>query len=668
MSTKKNNINKESVAEKVFRPDLDEFHSKLFAQMVGRLGRALPINTQTIISDELYSYKEQHADFMQDIESLKYVASLYVLKDLSLQGWVLDVSDNTLTLRMESDNFGSKDKIRTRLHLETDAQFKTPSVKAFIKKMERAKSFNGNVISIKNLFGAPELLAKNILSGGKICSPYVQLVSGELDVHTGYHLSDIWKYFRYTWSIPYKTMPGRNMYYLVRDSLQPFHPVIGIFALGNSVLNLTVRDNDIGWSIESIKQMIDRKCKTENFEQSVSETNGATIKVSYKRAEETKEEFEIRSAKYAENLLSLLIRNVNAAIGDLYLADLDSWDYAGTPSDEYILWLQKESERLRKVSLNNKNQKNPDWKTEAQSNLFTRKRYTELAKLLAAKKRLLEHDDWLPIDQIKHLLSNADGRKAITVALVANRKCKIGSNMMDIIVCGSIPPYNDLLGGKLVSILSCSPIVIRDYTQKYKDQVSEIASRMKGEEVIRDSRLAYLGTTSLYAVGSSQYNRIRVPLSDGSNLEFRKMGITVGYGTVFFSTDTTTVLSKMLEKLDGGKRINHVFGEGTSPRFRLINRGLTILGLHAPSFLNHYSPRIVYSINLAKNTNEFLLGIDKDLKYNFNIDSKEDVNTKTQELVDYWYNRWLLKRLTTVDIIKRLKEFDLTEYLLSNRL
>ena len=146
------------------------------------------------------------------------------------------------------------------------------------------------------------------------------------------------------------------------------------------------------------------------------------------------------------------------------------------------------------------------------------------------------------------------------------------------------------------------------------------------------------------------------------------MGITVGYGTVFFSTDTTTVLSKMLEKLDGGKRINHVFGEGTSPRFRLINRGLTILGLHAPSFLNHYSPRIVYSINLAKNTNEFLLGIDKDLEYNFNIDSKEDVNTKTQELVDYWYNRWLLKRLTTVDIIKRLKEFDLTEYLLSNRL
>ena len=46
--------------------------------------------------------------------------------------------------------------------------------------------------------------------------------------------------------------------------------------------------------------------------------------------------------------------------------------------------------------------------------------------------------------------------------------------MMEIIVCGAIPPYNELLGGKLVSILACSPTVIRDCTEKYKSQVSEI--------------------------------------------------------------------------------------------------------------------------------------------------------------------------------------------------
>ena len=75
------------------------------------------------------------------------------------------------------------------------------------------------------------------------------MVTNKKDSLTGYWLSDIWRYFRYTWSIPYKTMPGRNIYYLVRDALQPYHPIIGIFALGNSVLNLTVRDNKTFFSV-----------------------------------------------------------------------------------------------------------------------------------------------------------------------------------------------------------------------------------------------------------------------------------------------------------------------------------------------------------------------------------------------------------------------------------
>ena len=237
---------------------------------------------------------------------------------------------------------------------------------------------------------------------------------------------------------------------------------------------------------------------------------------------------------------------------------------------------------------------------------------------------------------------------------------------MEIIVCGAIPPYNELLGGKLVSLMACSPTVIRDYTERYRGQISEIASRMKGEEVVRDSHLVYLGTTSLYAVGSSQYNRIKAPIGDGGTIEFRRMGITEGYGTVFFSKETTALFSRMLELQDGGKKINHVFGEGTSPRFRLISRGLSTIGIKADAFLKHYSPRIVYSINLAKNTNEFLLGLDQTVDYGFDLENPNEVAEKTQELVNYWYNRWLLKRLTTVDIEERLNAFDINNLLLGN--
>ena len=137
---------------------------------------------------------------------------------------------------------------------------------------------------------------------------------------------------------------------------------------------------------------------------------------------------------------------------------------------------------------------------------------------------------------------------------------------------------------------------------------------MKGEKVVRDSRLAFLGTTSLYAIGSSQYNRIKVPVTDDFCLQYKKMGITEGYGTVFFSKDTTASLMRVLELQDGGRRINNIFGEGTSPRFRLISRGLSSLGIRADAFLQHYSPRIVYSIELAKNTNAFLCGATDELR------------------------------------------------------
>ena len=99
--------------------------------------------------------------------------------------------------------------------------------------------------------------------------------------------------------------------------------------------------------------------------------------------------------------------------------------------------------------------------------MFKKKRAAELARLLEAKIIFNAHKQPASADWLRELMGKEEGRKAVNVALVANRKTKIGSNMMEIIVCGGIPPYNELLGGKLVSILACSPQVIRDYTEKY---------------------------------------------------------------------------------------------------------------------------------------------------------------------------------------------------------
>ena len=655
----------QTIASERYCPVLSAEYQELFAILSRRLKDTLPMNRAMIIGNELNRITEAAED--TDLECKKYMAALSVLLDLSLQGWAFDFQDNQLTLKMENDCIDDKEKIRYRLSAERNAQFKSETVARFIKYMETEQNYNGAPVSIKSLIGDKDALITAIREERQICAPYIQMVTGDRDEHTGYKLSDIWRYFRYTWSIPYKTMPGRNIYYLVRDGSQPFHPIIGIFALGNSVLNLTVRDNDIGWTLDAIKAELSQRIHREWCEQTLSGTDGKTVKVKIQVPIETIDEYLTRKQAYADRLFSLLVANINTAISEIYTGDLNYYKQTKYPRHVQVDALNAIATEYSEKSINNKNnEKDPNWREEAKSNLFRRKRASELAKLLSAKIAFNNATGHTSEEKLRFLLAFEDGRKAINTALIANRKCKIGSNMMDIIVCGAIPPYNQLLGGKLISILACSPRVISDYTHRYESQVSEIASRMKGEQVIRDSRLVYLGTTSLYAVGSSQYNRIKVPLDNDRLLEYRKMGVTEGYGTVFFSKETTALFSQILELQDGGKRINHVFGEGTSPRFRMISRGLSSIGIRADAFLKHYSPRIVYSIDLAKNTKDYLMGYTNDVDYGFNLDSEEEVAQGTQALIDYWYDRWLKKRLTTVDIIQRLNDFRVDDFLLGS--
>lgn len=658
-------IKEQTIASEGYAPSLNAFYNEQFHRLVIRMSHALPINRVELIKNELSQIDVNTAE--DKLEALKYAASLSVLIDLSLQGWIFDIANGTLTLKMENESLDDKQKLRYRLSAEKNAQFKSPTVAAFIQRMEADKVYNENLISIRQLIGNRDLLIQYIQANERVCEPYIQLVTNARDEHTGYWLSDIWRYFRYTWSIPYKTMPGRNLFYLVRDRRQPYHPIIGIFALGNSVLNLTVRDDDIGWTVDAIKKNMSLQTEETICEQTVSDTDGKTIKTKIRRPLETKEQYISRSAKYADTLYPLLLKNIESAISEIYLKDLGYHRNTKYPSQEKVDELLEMAARYAALSINNhNNETSPKWAEEAQSNLYKRKRAAELAKLLETKRVFNNVSGETCFERLTQLLATERGRKAIHTALIANRKTKIGSNMMDIIVCGSIPPYNELLGGKLISILACSPQVVSDYTTRYKNQVSEIASRMKGQRVIRDSHLVYLGTTSLYAVGSSQYNRIKVPMLEDFTLEFRKMGITEGYGTVFFSKDTTTLFSKLLEEQDGGKKIGHVFGEGTSPRFRMISRGLSCIGIRADAFLKHYSPRIVYSIDLARNTNSYLLGFEDEVDYGYDLNSPAEVNQKTQELIDYWYNRWLTMRLSSVDIVQRLADFNIEAILLGN--
>ncbi len=87
--------------------------------------------------------------------------------------------------------------------------------------------------------------------------PYLQLVVGdEACVHTGLLLADIWRYFRHTWTNHYNSTPGRQVAFLIRDRAAENHPVVGIGAFGSAVVQLSVRDEWIGWTHEGINERL----------------------------------------------------------------------------------------------------------------------------------------------------------------------------------------------------------------------------------------------------------------------------------------------------------------------------------------------------------------------------------------------------------------------------
>ncbi len=655
------NIYRKDVSH-IYNPLIPDCYINHFDNLKYKIDNAFPGFRKKILREEidLLDYDENI------IESVQYKAQLLVLYDLLNQGYSFSLNNNNINLFLAQENAESKTFIRSNMSFEKKVQIESPSVSKFIKKMEKDKTFNGFVISIKNLIGNSNLIVNGYLKGDKkIIQPYIQLADNSRDLYTGYNLKDIWRYFRFTWSIPYKNTPGRNLYYLVRDAAQPYHPIIGIFALGNCILNLTVRDNEIGWTIDAIRNNLKRKSKNSLIDCRIS--NKASSTVDRTEYIESIDAYMKRVEKYSNDMIQILTNSINSAFDEIYKTDLKEIDFIN-PSLEVIQKLRNMSNELREELLNTPhlNEKNVDYEEEALLPLYKKKRCLELSKLIEAKITFSKYYNENKVSFLSELLKNNDGIKAVNTALVSLRKTKIGSNMMEIIVCGSIPPYNEVLGGKLVSILACSPQVIKDYKDKYCNQISEIASRMAGKKIVRDSNLVFLGTTSLYTKCSSQYNRISVVDRGEKLLEYHKAGITEGFGTLFFSKETTNTLLQLQILLDGGRKINNVFGEGTSPRFRLLSTGFSNIGLKTDEFLKHNSPRIVYMMNLGINSKEFLLGIDKNVKYRFNVNSQKDCDLTTRKYIKFWYSRWFEMRMSNDEIISRLNSFKLESILLSN--
>ncbi len=205
---------------------------------------------------------------------------------------------------------------------------------------------------------------------------------------------------------------------------------------------------------------------------------------------------------------------------------------------------------------------------------------------------------------------------------------------MDAFVIGALPPYNYLLGGKLISYLLATNEVRKIYYKKYKNRKTIIDKR-------EANSLLGIFTTSLYG-RSSQYNRLKIR----DELLYKEIGHTKGYGSLHLSNETIQEMCSLLKSK--GINVNHQFGNGPSWVMRVIRTTGDLLGFDSNFLLKHSFKRNIYFIPLAKNSIEILSGNNKRPKY---------YNYTKKEVVEFWKERWLKNRKTNSEVVFNVLNF-----------
>ena len=160
--------------------------------------------------------------------------------------------------------------------------------------------------------------------------------------------------------------------------------------------------------------------------------------------------------------------------------------------------------------------------------------------------------------------------------------------------------------------------------------------------------MVWLSTTSLFAHGSSQYERLRLPAGvisrDQSEIRFDYIGDTAGYGTIQFADETVRSLERVLRIRRGYRDVNGVFGEGASPRRRKLRLGLDAVGIQADVTMLHHQKRRIYAIPLFKDAAAYLCGLTPDVP---DYLAKPEIYCDASErIIEFWRSRWLSSRLT----------------------
>jgi hypothetical protein len=210
-------------------------------------------------------------------------------------------------------------------------------------------------------------------------------------------------------------------------------------------------------------------------------------------------------------------------------------------------------------------------------------------------------------------------------------------HVLDLYVAGAVPPYSNLLCGKLISMLAITDQVRKVIWNKYLNSTTNITKKHKIPHVA-------LITTSSALGRSSQYNRINF----NNQKLFIKIGETAGWGHFHLSNGVYDLMREYLISIDHPIVKSNRFGQGPNWKIRFIRTALEEVGLSA-DLLNHGIKRELYFAPLALNYLEYLNGL---------IDEPNYISYDFDNIINYFKIRWFDNRAFSCPSFRDIKKIN----------
>ncbi len=167
-------------------------------------------------------------------------------------------------------------------------------------------------------------------------------------------------------------------------------------------------------------------------------------------------------------------------------------------------------------------------------------------------------------------------------------------NIMDAYVLGAVPPYNALLGGKLVACLLRTRDLYEDFSRAYGETTGIISKREKKARLLAVTTSSSMGRSSVY-------NRLKL-----EGVEYLKsIGYTGGWGHFHIPDRLFSEFRNYLRDIKHPYADLYKFGQGPNWRLRTTRAALAELGFKE-DLLRHGIQREVFICELASNAKEIL--------------------------------------------------------------